>query len=353
MNNSLLLFSLLLAFFITLVAIRLLKSLAPQFGLMDVKDHRKHHIGEIPLIGGIAMYIGIIFSALLLLPTAWGSLTWLFASAGIVLLGVWDDAKDIPVRLRLIIQAVMTFILSTGSGYYLVGLGNLFGFGDIYLSYFGYVVTVLAVIGAINAFNMMDGIDGLAGMMALVSFGALAILFGLSGDSYGLNVSLLLLVVILPYLANNLLLPPFKHKIFMGDAGAMLIGFSVVWLLIYGSQSSTEGFSFRPVTALWVMAIPLMDMVAIMIRRVRKGSSPFKADRDHLHHIFMHAGFSSLEALHIITGLSLLFATCGVLGEVWGVPEPLMLGSFLVLFLGYNYAIKHAWKFSKAIHKKV
>lgn len=350
MSNTVLFISLLLAFISTAIAIRLLRPLAPRFGLLDINDHRKQHVGEIPLVGGMAMYLGILFSSSMLLPSTWVSLTWLFASAGVVFLGAWDDANDLPVRPRLIIQALMTFVLSAGSGYYLMNLGNIFGFGDVNLGYLGYPLTALAVIGAINAFNMMDGIDGLAGMMALVSFSALAVLFSLSGDTYGLYVSLLLLAVILPYLAHNLLLPPFKHKIFMGDAGAMLIGFSVVWLLIYGSQSSTEEFSFRPVTALWVIAIPLMDMAAIMARRIRKGQSPFEPDRDHLHHIFLHAGFSSQATLIIITGLSIFIAGCGVVGDILKIPESLMLIGFLLLFIGYNYIIKHAWKFSKFLH---
>ena len=195
---------------------------------------------------------------------------------------------------------------------------------------------------------MMDGIDGLAGSMALVSFGSLALLFMLGGDDYGLRIALIFLGVLLPYLANNLLLPPFKHKIFMGDAGSMLIGFSVVWLLIHGTQSTTT--SFRPVTALWLIAIPLMDMAAIMLRRILKGQSPFLADRDHLHHIFMRAGFSPRQALLIITLASVFLAIIGLTGELLRIPEVVMFGSFLLLFGLYSYVLQHSWKFLKSFH---
>ncbi len=347
--------SLFIAFVTTIVFIYLLKPVAPSWGLVDFKDHRKLHAGDIPLVGGIAMYLGILLSALTILPMTWISMTWLFTAAGIVSLGVWDDAKDLPVRPRLLIQAMMTLLLSIGSGYYLADLGNILGLGNVVLGNLGYLITALAVIGAINAFNMMDGIDGLAGSMAFVSFSALAVLFGLNGDTYGLTVAILFLVVIVPFLANNLLLPPYKQKIFMGDAGAMLIGFSVVWLLIYGSQSIPQDkeISFRPVTALWIIAIPLMDMAAIMMRRIRKGQSPFVPDRDHLHHIFMHAGFSTRQTLLIISVFSMLFATCGIVAEKLEVPDNIMLIGFLLLFLGYNHLLKHAWKFSKLLHKSV
>ena len=348
MTNIYFIMTLLFVSVSTVFAIRILKPLAPRFGLMDVNDYRKQHVGEIPLIGGIAMYLGVVLGSFLLLPYTWLSLSWLFTSAGVVVLGAWDDATDISVRTRLIIQAMMTFILSIGSGYYLMNIGNIFGIGDMNLGYIGYVVTALAVVGAINAFNMMDGIDGLAGMMAIVSFSSLALLFGLNGDNYGLIVSLLLVVVILPYLANNLLLPPFKHKIFMGDAGATLIGFTVVWLLIYGSQSPNTDISFRPVTALWIIAIPLIDMIAIMVRRIKRGQSPFLADRDHLHHLLMNAGLTPRKTLILMSAISAFTAITGVIGEVIKVPESDMLLGFLLLFVGYRYLVSYTCKLLKS-----
>ncbi len=339
--------ALLSAFMMTTISMLVLKFIAPKYGLVDVSNNRKHHVGKIPLIGGIAMYLGILVGAFILLPKTLVSMTWLFTAAGIVILGVWDDSKDVPVNLRLIIQSMMTFILSIGSGYYLMDFGDVLGIGTINLGILGYAITPLAVIGAINAFNMIDGIDGLAGMMALVSFSALAVLFWFSSDTYGFYVSCTLLIVIFPYLANNLMLPPFKHKIFMGDAGSMLIGFSIVWLLIYGSQAIPQGseISFRPVTALYIIAIPLMDMAAIMIRRIRKGKSPFMADRDHIHHVLMRAGFSSKRTLMIISFGAFFVALVGVLGDLFLLPESLMLVVFVLLFGLYNYLIRRTWKF--------
>ena len=149
------------------------------------------------------------------------------------------------------------------------------------------------------------------------------------------------------------MLPPFKHKIFMGDAGSMLIGFNVIWLLIYGSQSMADinQISFTPVTALYIIAIPLMDMVAIMARRIRKGQSPFIADRDHLHHVFMRAGFSSTATLIIITVIAVILALIGIAGNLLVVPDYIMFVFFLLIFSIYNYLIKHSWKLSKLLKK--
>ncbi|MGK0270229.1 MAG: UDP-GlcNAc:undecaprenyl-phosphate GlcNAc-1-phosphate transferase [Cocleimonas sp.] len=145
----------------------------------------------------------------------------------------------------------------------------MFGFGVIELSWLAYPVTALAVLGAINAFNMVDGIDGLIGGLSVTSATALGILFYLNGNSIMMMFSLILASVLIPYLLFNLcLLGKRRKKIFMGDAGSMFFGLSIVWLLALDSQQ--EHAAFRPATALWVIAVLLMDMAAIMIRRIRR-----------------------------------------------------------------------------------
>ena len=93
----------------------------------------------------------------------------------------------------------------------------------------------------------------------------------------------------------------------MGDAGSMLIGFTVIWMLVSISQpelANQNHNGVRPVTALWIIAIPIMDMAAIMFRRIKRGESPFKPDRDHLHHIFQRLGLSPLQ-----TSFTIFFAS--------------------------------------------
>ena len=120
----------------------------------------------------------------------------------------------------------------------------------------------------------------------------------------------------------------------MGDAGSMMIGFTVIWLLIGASQADDSPM-IRPVTALWLIAIPLMDMVSIMIRRVKQGKSPFKPDRDHLHHVCQRLGFSSLQTLGLISLIASLFAGIGILGEIFLIPEYVMFYSFIIIFIVY------------------
>ena len=329
------------AFICASVAIALLRPLAVRVGLVDIPRGRKQHQGAVPLIGGIASYCGLAVALLFFADTTLQPLYFLACTGIIVTLGVFDDYLDLSVKLRLAVQTLVALAMTYSLDLHISSLGNLFGFGIIELGIAGLPITLVAVIAAINAFNMTDGIDGLAGMLSLVSFISIAIFMSLWGQQLHASLALLLALAMLPYLACNLnLLPGFR--IFMGDAGSMLIGLSVIWLLLVGTQS--ESASFRPVTALWIIAIPLMDMVAIMLRRIRKGQSPFVADREHLHHISLRLGLTSRESLLLITSLACIFACIGIIGEYLLLPEALMLALFLLLFTVYVYLLQHIWR---------
>ena len=350
-----------IAFVSSFLAIIMLRPMAIKVGLMDKPTARKAHIGHIPLIGGISVYIGLLVASILVLwlsPTHVNQLTiYLFASLLMVITGALDDRFDLSVRARITVQVVIASIMMFAAGNALFSLGDLFSFGELSLGYFAYPFTVIAVLGAINAYNMVDGIDGLIGGISISTFTTLAILFFLSGDVNEAIFCLLCVAVLTPYLIYNLQLFIFDHKkIFMGDAGSMFIGFTVVWLLAIGSQSHTSGVhseisSFSPVVALWVVALPLMDMAAIMMRRIKKGTSPFKPDRDHLHHIFIRAGFNSRETLAIITLLSLILSLIGVLTTVYAVPDWIQLIAFIVLFLIYKQFLTNVWRLVSVYRK--
>ena len=347
-------FLIIIAFISSFSAIVILRPFAVKIGLVDKPCARKAHVGHIPLIGGVSVYIGLLVASVLVLifsPSHVEQLTtYLLASLLMVITGALDDRFDLSVRVRIVVQVVIASIMMFVAGNAIFSLGNLLSFGELSLWYFAYPFTVIAVLGAINAYNMVDGIDGLIGGISVSTFITLAILFFLSGDLKEAFFCLLCVAVLLPYLIYNLQLFIFNHKkIFMGDAGSMFIGFTVVWLLAIGSQNSSSGLtddssSFAPVVALWVIALPLMDMAAIMMRRIKKGFSPFKPDRDHLHHIFMRAGFSSRETLVIITLFSLMLSLIGVVTTVFAVPDWIQLIAFVALFLAYKQSLAHVWR---------
>lgn len=329
-------------FVISCVCIRFIKPIATRLGLVDSPNARKVHTGSIPLIGGIAIFFGVLMASMVFLPQSQTLNLYLLASALIVFIGVLDDYHDLPVKPRIIVQVLVASILIFGSKIYLENLGNLFGYGDVHLGVFGTLFTIIAVVAAINAFNMVDGIDGLAGLLSMITFSALAYLLSHTHNEWFL-LPILFIAAIIAYLMFNLEWPSSKlKKVFMGDAGSMLIGLTVVWLLVVGTQSETA--AFKPVTALWLIAVPLMDMAAIMVRRVRKGQSPFKPDRNHLHHIFLRAGFTSRQTLVLISSFSVFLTVFGITLERIDTPEWLVLLIFVSVFMIYSLAISHIWR---------
>ncbi|PKH03407.1 undecaprenyl-phosphate alpha-N-acetylglucosaminyl 1-phosphate transferase [Psychromonas sp. MB-3u-54] len=337
------------AFVASFSAIKGLKPLAIKIGLTDKPNARKNHQGEIPLVGGISVYIGLFCTGILLLftePLNVELLIYLFASLLMVIIGALDDRFDLSVRIRILAQVLIASIMMFTADRVIFDLGDLFSFGEVSLGYFAYPFTIFAVLGAINAYNMIDGIDGLIGGVSFATFVPLTIIFYIAGDLEVAFFCLLCVVVLAPYLLYNLQLTRFSSKkIFMGDAGSMFIGFTVIWLLAIGSQGDSSGSApyFSPVVAVWFIALPLMDMAAIIMRRIKKGNSPFAADRDHLHHIFMRAGFTSRQTLIFITCIALMLSMIGVFATLFSIPDWVQLVAFLTLFCAFQCSLSHIW----------
>jgi UDP-GlcNAc:undecaprenyl-phosphate GlcNAc-1-phosphate transferase len=326
------------------------KPIVIDVGLVDKPNARKHHDGQVPLIGGISIFAAVLVASLIRLFNTLELRIYLVASAMMVFIGTLDDKFDLKVRIRIVGQVIIASLMIYGVGGYISNLGNLFSFGDIELGPIGILFTYFAIIVVINAYNMVDGIDGLIGSLSLNTFTAIAILFLISGNTSYLSYPLILATATLPYLIFNLgFFKSYSKKIFMGDAGSMFIGLSVIWLLTIGTQG--ENASFRPVTALWICAIPLMDILAVVMRRYRKGKSPFKPDLDHLHHILPRAGLSSRQTLMVISIASALMSILGVLGEYFQVPESIELALFVLMFILYNKYARHlSWKYNKYVN---
>lgn len=329
--------------FFAFCSLFVIRKVAKTIGLVDVPSGRKQHTDNVPLAGGIATSITLlyfVFNNAFLLHSP-----MLYAACIITLvtIGALDDKFDISYKIRLFVQAVLSIAMMWLGGLELSSLGNLFGTGQIELGIAGYIVTVLAVIAAINAFNMVDGIDGLLGGLSIVTFGGLAILLLHDHQPKIAYFCLAMVAILFPYVVLNMGWLGRQRKVFMGDAGSMLIGFTVVWVLLISSQNGKIP-PLRPVTALWLIAVPLMDMVAIMIRRIRRGESPFKPDRDHLHHIFQRVGFTSKQTLFAICSISALYAGVGIYSDIAQVPEYIMLIAFVVCFGVYFTLLTYIWR---------
>jgi len=199
---------------------------------------------------------------------------------------------------------------------------------------------------------MVDGIDGLAGSLTIVSMVSLLLLA--NGHASDNQVALLAYMAtsIFVFLLFNLTVKPFSDsKVFMGDAGSTFLGCAVAIAMIHFTQSSDA--VIKPATARWLVAIPLMDMTSTMFQRVSKGKPPFHADRTHLHHILMRAGFSQRQALMAIVLAASVLAGIGIfLERVWPQTEVVSFGFFVLVFgLYFEFIFKHTFRFAKTIRR--
>ncbi|MEZ9271770.1 UDP-N-acetylglucosamine--undecaprenyl-phosphate N-acetylglucosaminephosphotransferase [Vibrio cyclitrophicus] len=336
--------------FFSFSSLFLMRKVAKAVGLVDKPNERKLHNGAIPLVGGIAISLSISQYLVTHPNVIPHSEVFLASIAALIVIGALDDKFDISFKIRLIVQAILSICMMYFADLQLENIGNLFGLGDLHLGFLSPVITILAVIGAINAFNMVDGIDGLLGGLAIVTLGAIAILLKVDSQHGLAYLCVVFIVAIIPYILMNLGILGRERKVFMGDAGSMMIGFTVIWLLLGASQDPSESL-MRPITALWLIAVPLMDMAAIMFRRVRRGVSPFKPDREHLHHIFQRLGCTPRQTLAIICAIASSFAGFGIYGEFLKVPESTMFILFLVCFAAYTVAMSYVWRITSWVRR--
>lgn len=320
-----------IALVVTLAGIFWMRPLARRMGLVDRPSERKRHHGRIPLVGGLCFFIGTGAGLLYYAPPDRFTANLLGIGAFIVLIGLIDDLEDLSARARLLIQAGAAGLMIATTGVYVENLGPLLGQEAVHLHAFGIPLTILAVVGLVNAFNMLDGIDGLAGTIALVSI--TAILAYASADWPGTSGTVPLQVLgltLVPYLLVNLGWPD-GRRIFMGDAGSTLLGFVLAFSLIRLSQPG--GTPLAAVDMLWCVALPVMDTLMVMYRRMLRRQSPLRADRRHLHHRLLDAGFTPRATLALIASAAVALVGVGYL--LRDVPEGVSLAVFVGCLLLY------------------
>jgi len=333
------------AFAVTTVFMFALRPLAKSVGLVDRPGGRKSHIGEVPINGGIAMFIGA-FAGLTLVGGALYALPILFvACLLLVVTGVLDDHFTIPAAARLTIQIAAVLLMVYGAKLPLTDIGDPFGTGEISMGRFTLIFTMLVTLTMINAYNLIDGVDGLAGSLGLVALLAVATAAGPGHNAAA--AALTVTAAIVGFLMFNF---PTKWnrkvRSFMGDAGSTLLGFTIVWITLGISQGSESLIS--PVHCLWFASIPIYDTLTCFVRRILAGKSPFTPGRDHFHHTLKRGGFGVRDSLGILTGLQAAYAIVALIGHFAQVPDVVMFTGWSVLGLSQRFVIKTMAKHRRA-----
>lgn len=315
------------AFLVTAAMMFVLRPLAEATGLVDTPNARKRHTGDVPVVGGVAIFLGVFFSAMVGSELSRNVDVILSMAALMCIVGVVDDRFDLKPWVRLLAHLTAAVILVLGTGYTVDSFGAFLGFAEFDLGMLASPFTIVACVALINACNMLDGMDGLAGGAALVAFGAMSII-AMSADLSGAAlVSLAMVGAIAGFLLFNL--PAnFNRRVrtFMGDAGSTVVGFTLAAVALVLVQPDRA--NLPPVYVLCFVPIPIFELFTSTIRRLLNGHSPLHADNGHFHHRLLNAGFSVRLIFFIYFMTSLAGATLGLLAYHLHVAE-------WVIFLGF------------------
>jgi len=321
--------------------------LARKINLVDEPDGlRKKHDGHIPLSGGIAIFLSFLSSALI-----FGSFSQHFfmvmscCTLLILILGTIDDKWNLSVSIRIIIQILASWIVISFTDVYISNLGDLFGLGNIYLGQLGIPITIFMVVGVTNAFNMFDGFDGSVSSVAILAFSSLFLLSLFNGAR--LDLFFFLVPIVFIFLLFNMGFLGTKRKIFLGDGGALSLGFFLSWSLIFLSQGNDP--VMRPVIALWIIFLPLIDALSTFLIRIKARQPIFLGDRKHMHFLLIDNGLSENKVFSIFFIISLLTCSFAIFSSIYSFQESYLFYGFVTLWTFYLLIIKYPFVKSDSV----
>lgn len=318
------------AFVLTLLFSLSLIRLAPRLGLIDRPGGRKAHAAPTPAIGGLAIALGCIPVAIYVFPPGRPLESLAVASVILLTTGILDDLYNLRWHYRIFAHVAAALVLVYFGGVRVDSIGRALGVDGHTLGILSAPFTVLATTGLINAVNMADGLDGLAGSIAMATL-AMLTAAALYAENSGLATGLILVMgSVAAFLVFNLRTPwnP-KARTFLGNAGSEFLGLLIAWACFRLTQ--TPAHPVTPVLAPFLISVPVIDCLALMAHRIRSGRSPFSADRNHLHHLMIDAGFSISGVIFVVVAESLAIGLLAAFALLRHISQPL----FVLCFLGF------------------
>lgn len=282
-----------------------IKKLAMQIGAVDIPRTRHIHTKPMPKMGGIGIFLGFLLGYMLFSETSIQMNSILIGGFLIILIGLIDDMTELKPSVKFIGQLASACVI-VFYGQFL--LDNVSAFGiDLHFGILAYPITIFFILGCINCINLIDGLDGLSGGISSIYFLTIGIIATIQGH-FGLDfvLSFVMLGSTLGFLVHNF----HPASIFAGDSGSMFMGFIISVIALLGFKNVTMTSLIIP---LLILAIPILDTLFAIIRRLLKGESPSKADKFHIHHQLLNRNFSQTSTVLIIYFIDLLFAFASIL----------------------------------------
>lgn len=293
----------------------LVKKFAFKVGAVDVPNARKVHTKIMPRLGGLGIYLSFLIALMLLLPFVPHTFTdremnfvWAFLVGGtmILLLGALDDRFDLSAKLKFVIQIATACVVVFGFDIRIEFVNIPFHTYSSIESWIAIPFTILWIVGVTNAINLIDGLDGLAAGVSAIAIGTIAVMAFIMGNVVVALICLLLLGSIIGFLFFNF----HPAKIFMGDSGALFLGFSLAMLSLLGfKQIAIVSF----LTPLILIGVPLSDTLFAIVRRWMQKKPIFSPDKGHLHHCLRELGFSHRQTVLIIYGIAAFFGVLAII----------------------------------------
>jgi UDP-GlcNAc:undecaprenyl-phosphate/decaprenyl-phosphate GlcNAc-1-phosphate transferase len=320
-----------LSFLIPLITVVVITPFVIKFAILigatDQPDARKVHQKIMPRLGGLAIFIGMVVGYLSLELYQYKITGITVAAFLIFLVGVIDDMYTLSPKYKLLGQILAALVVvKTGL---LIEFIELPFIGKFDLGLFTYPITILWIIAITNAINLIDGLDGLAAGISSIVIGTIAIMAGLNGNFLILTLSLMVLGSTIGFLLYNF----HPAKIFMGDTGALLLGYFIAILSLLGLYKSVTLFSF--VVPILILGVPLFDTTFAIIRRIANKRPISAPDKGHLHHRLLSLGISHRKTVLSMYLLSIMFSVSAAIFSsttVWG-SLALIFGLLLLLEL--------------------
>lgn len=338
------------SFLVTLTLMPVIIRLFKSIDLLDIPDKRKIHSISTPSLGGIAIFIGIVFS-LILSSTLLDLSTQKYLLGGLVLiflLGVRDDLSSLQARHKLVVQIFAAFLVVYFGETKIEGLSGLFGI-DSFPWYFSEIFTVFVIVVMTNAFNLIDGIDGLAGSIGLLISLIFGWIFLSNGSLVEAGFSLAMSGGILAFLLYNW----YPSKVFMGDTGSMTIGFMLTTLLInfLNIEAASITFSAPIAFSLALFILPVYDTLRVFLIRFFEGNSPLSPDRNHVHHVLLKFGLNHGKSTIILVtyNIAIIFAVYSLqnIGDGWLILMMGLVTSIIGAFLDRKLIKREAARTAK------
>jgi len=322
----------LLAMTVTMASLPVFGRVAAKWRIVDHPGIRKVHAVPIPRIGGIAMIIGVLAAAFIVVPLEAADRYFLAAAGAVAAFGGMDDRFDLDYRVKLTCQLLAAVIVVIGGD---IQIHSLTLDDRVMLpEWISIPLTLLFLVGITNAINLADGLDGLAGGTTFLILCALAMLAYSGGQVSSAALALTFAGAVLGFLRYN----TFPATVFMGDAGSQLLGFAVGVLSLRATQSGDSAVSAA--TPILLLALPILDTLSVMVQRMSEGRSPFSADKNHIHHKLLSFGFDHHEAVMVIYAVQadLLLLAYWMRYE----SDLLILGVVTIFFIGAIFLLQAA-----------